>query len=196
MTRVFKVLALVLVVLIVGAVLAIAYARLTGLSARAVPGPFERFLAASVRSWAVPSEVRDRANPVPRTDENVRKGLEHFADHCATCHANDGSGNTTIGKSLFPPAPDMRLAGTQDLTDGELFHIIEEGVRFTGMPAWSSGTPEGEVLGWQLVHFIRRLPQLTRDEIEQMEGMNPRPPEQIRQEIEAERFLQGTDAQP
>ena len=42
-----------------------------------------------------------------------------------------------------------------------------------------------------LVHFIRRLPQLTRDEIEQMEGMNPKPPEQIRQEIEAERFLQG-----
>ena len=79
---------------------------------------------------------------MPRTDENVRKGLEHFADHCATCHANDGSGNTTIGKNLFPPAPDMRLAATQDLTDGELFYIIEEGVRFTGMPAWSSGTPE------------------------------------------------------
>jgi mono/diheme cytochrome c family protein len=191
MARLFKALALVLIVAIVAAVLAITYARQTGLSARAVPGPVERFAVGLVRPWAVPSEVRDRANPVPRTDDNVRKGLEHFADHCATCHANDGSGNTTIGKNLYPPAPDMRLAGTQDLTDGELFHIIEEGVRFTGMPAWSSGTPQGEELGWQLVHFIRRLPQLTRDEIEQMEGMNPRPPEQIRQEIEAERFLQG-----
>jgi mono/diheme cytochrome c family protein len=191
MARLFKALALVLLVLIIAGVLAIVYARQTGLSARAVPGPLERVVASSVRSWAVPSEVRGRTNPVPRTDENVRKGLEHFADHCATCHANDGSGNTTIGKNLFPPAPDMRVAGTQDLTDGELFYIIEEGVRFTGMPAWSSGTPVGEELGWQLVHFIRRLPQLTRDEIEQMEGMNPRPPEQIRQEIEAERFLQG-----
>ena len=191
MATLFKALALVLIVVIVGAVLAVAYARLTQLSARAVPGPLERVVAGSVRAWAVPSAVRDRANPVPRTDENVRKGLEHFADHCATCHANDGSGNTTIGRNLYPPAPDMRLAGTQDLTDGELFHIIEEGVRFTGMPAWSSGTPEGEELGWQLVHFIRRLPQLTRDEIDQMEGMNPRPPEQIRQEIEAERFLEG-----
>jgi mono/diheme cytochrome c family protein len=191
MTRMLKGLALVLVMVIVAAVFAIAYARLTGLSARAVPGTLERVVASSVRAWAVPSEVRDRANPVPRTDENVRKGLEHFADHCATCHANDGGGNTTIGKNLYPPAPDMRLAGTQDLTDGELFHIIEEGVRFTGMPAWSSGNPADEELGWQLVHFIRRLPQLTRDEIEQMEGMNPRPPEQIRQEIEAERFLRG-----
>ena len=191
MARVFKALALVLFMLILAAVLAIAYARQTGLSARAMPSSVERILASAVRAWAIPGDVRQRANPVARTDENVRKGLEHFADHCATCHANDGSGNTTIGKNLFPPAPDMRQAGTQDLTDGELFHIIEEGVRFTGMPAWSSGTPAGEELGWQLVHFIRRLPQLTRDEIEQMEGMNPRPPEQIRQEIEAERFLQG-----
>jgi mono/diheme cytochrome c family protein len=191
MARVFKALALVVLVFIVGAALAIAYARLTGLSARAAPGRLERVIAASIRAWAVPSNYRGRLNPVPRTDENVRKGLEHFADHCATCHANDGSGNTTIGRNLFPPAPDMRQAGTQDMTDGELFYIIEEGVRFTGMPAWSSGNPADEELGWQLVHFIRRLPQLTREEIEQMEGMNPRPPEQIRQEIEAERFLQG-----
>jgi mono/diheme cytochrome c family protein len=191
MARVFKALALILLVLVVAAALALAYARRTGLSARAMPGRLEAVVAGTIRSWAVPSEYRERSNPVPRTDENVRKGLEHFADHCATCHANDGSGNTTIGKNLYPPAPDMRQAGTQDLTDGELFYIIEEGVRFTGMPGWSSGNPADEELGWQLVHFIRRLPQLTREEIERMEGLNPRPPEQIRQEIEAERFLQG-----
>jgi mono/diheme cytochrome c family protein len=191
MARVLKALALVLLVLVAAAVLAFVYARQTGLTARAMPGRIEAIVAGTIRSWSIPSEYRARANPVARTDENVRKGLEHFADHCATCHANDGSGNTTIGKNLYPPAPDMRQAGTQDLTDGELFYIIEEGVRFTGMPAWSSGNPADEPLGWQLVHFIRRLPQLTREEIEQMEGMNPRPPEQIRQEIEAERFLQG-----
>jgi len=191
MARLVKALALVVVILVVVGVLALAYVRYTGLSARAAPGRVETALGRTLRSAAVPAAYRERPNPVPRTDETVRMGLEHFADHCATCHGNDGSGNTAIGRNLFPPAPDMRLAATQDLSDGELFYIIEEGVRFTGMPAWSSGTPAGEVLGWQLVHFIRRLPQLTRDEIERMEGMNPRPPEQIRQEIEAERFLQG-----
>jgi len=192
MARIVKALALVLLVLVAAGVLAaFAYARYTGLSARATPGRLETAMARRLRASAVPAAYRDRANPVPRTEETVRRGLEHFADHCATCHANDGSGETSIGRNLFPPAPDMRLAATQDLTDGELFYLIEEGVRFTGMPAWSNGTPEGEVLGWQLVHFIRRLPQLTGEEIEQMEGMNPQPPEQIRQQIEAERFLQG-----
>ncbi len=191
MAILLKALAQVLIVVVILGVAAIGYVKYTGLSARATPGPIETAMARRLRAAAVPAEYRDRPNPVPRSDETVRVGLAHFADHCATCHANDGSGNTAMGRNLFPPAPDMRLAATQDLTDGELFYIIEEGVRFTGMPAWSSGTPEGEELGWQLVHFIRRLPQLTTEEIELMEGMNPKPPEQIRQEMEAERFLQG-----
>ena len=191
MATLLKALALVLLLVIVLGAGALAYVKYTGLSARATPGALETSVARRLRAAAVPAEYRDRPNPVPRSDETVRLGLAHFADHCATCHANDGSGNTAIGRNLFPPAPDMRQAATQDLTDGELFYIIEEGVRFTGMPAWSSGTPEGEELGWQLVHFIRRLPQLTAEEIKLMEEMNPKPPEQIRQEIEAERFLQG-----
>ena len=59
----------------------------------------------------------------------------------------------------------MRKAPTQDLTDGELFYIIENGVRLTGMPAWGDGSPQGETLTWQLVHFIRRMPKLTPEEI-------------------------------
>ena len=67
----------------------------------------------------------------------------------------------------------MRLAATQELTDGELFYFIENGIRFTGMPAWGDGSPKGEELGWKLVHFIRHLPQLTPDEVGEMEGLNP-----------------------
>ena len=98
-----------------------------------------------------------------------------------------------MGKAMFPAAPDMRAAATQDLADGELFYVIEHGVRFTGMPAWGTGTIEGEEASWHLVNFIRRLPDLTEDDIADMAAMNPRPPAEIRQEIEAERFLRGED---
>ncbi len=43
-----------------------------------------------------------------------------------------------MGRNMYPPAPDMRLAETQQMTDGELFYIIQNGVRLTGMPAWGS----------------------------------------------------------
>jgi mono/diheme cytochrome c family protein len=183
----------VAVVMVTGAVAALAYVKSTGLSARATLGPAETTMARRVRAWAVPSEYRDLRNPVLRNDESVRNGMEHFADHCATCHANDGSGDTEMGRGMFPPAPDMRNRATQELADGELFYIIEHGVRFTGMPGWGTGTIEGEEASWHLVHFIRHLPNLTPEEIEAMEAVNPRTPADVRREIEEERFLQGGD---
>lgn len=186
-----KAIGVVLAIVLVAFGLVLSYARLTGLTAHGTPGRVETALAGLVLSWAIPASDRERSNPVPRTDEAVRAGLEHFADHCASCHANDGSGDTDIGRNLYPPAPDMRLAATQELSDGELFYIIEHGVRFTGMPAWRTGTGEGEDSSWHLVHFLRRLPSLTPQEVEEMKGMNPRPPAEIRQEIEEQRFLEG-----
>jgi hypothetical protein len=64
----------------------------------------------------------------------------------------------------------MREGRTQNLSDGELFWIIENGMRFTGMPSWTTGTQEGEQASWNLVHFIRRLPTLAR-EIKEMESL-------------------------
>ena len=74
----------------------------------------------------------------------------------------------------------MRATNTQSLTDGELFSIIEHGIRLTGMPAWGNGTPEGERDSWGLVHFVRRLPKLTPEEIERMESLNPKTPAQFK----------------
>lgn len=181
------------VVLAVAAVGTLVFLKATGLSARATPGRMETALARTARTWAVPGEYHDRPNPVLANAESIRNGMAHFADHCATCHANDGSGSVQMGRSMFPPAPDMRASATQELSDGALFYVIEHGVRFTGMPAWGTGTTEGEEASWHLVNFIRHLPRLTPDEVEEMAAMNPKPPAEVRQDIEAERFLRGED---
>ena len=165
-----------------------------GLSARATPGAVETSIALAMRQLATPGAVRQATNPVSPAAEVLEQALAHFADHCAGCHANDGSGNTDMGRSFYPPAPDMRAARTQELTDGELFSIIENGIRLTGMPAWGTGTPEGQRDSWGLVHFIRKLPSVTADDVARMETMNPRSPEAFREEEEARRFLAGDDA--
>ena len=112
-----------------------------GISARAEPGAFETVVARTMRRFAVPRAERNRQNPVPYSDEVFAAGKEHWADHCAACHGNDGSGETAIGLGLYPKPPDMRLALTQSLSDGEIFYLIENGIRLTGMPAWGNGTP-------------------------------------------------------
>jgi mono/diheme cytochrome c family protein len=164
-----------------------------GLSTRAEPGWVEATLARSMRTLATSRQLRNIRNPVQPTAEVLDEALAHFADHCASCHANDGSGATDLGRSFYPPAPDMRAGPTQALTDGELFSIIEHGIRLTGMPAWGTGTPEGEHQSWALVHFIRRLPSLTPDDIARMEDLNPKSPDQFREEEAIRRFLAGAD---
>jgi mono/diheme cytochrome c family protein len=170
-----------------------AYIVTAGVSARPQPSALESVTAHAIRNVAVRARVRGVTNPVPVSDAVMREGMEHFADHCALCHGNDGSGDTEMGRGLYPRAPDMRLPATQNLSDAELFYIIENGVRLTGMPGWSTGTKEGETSSWHLVHFIRHLPHLTSEDVERMESLNPKSPEEIRQEIAAEQFLNGTD---
>jgi mono/diheme cytochrome c family protein len=182
---------LLLVTLLAIGVLAGAYIVTTGVSARPEPGALEALTARTIRGIAIRTRVQALTNPVPATDAVIMEGMEHFADHCAACHANDGSGNTEMGRGLYPRAPDMRLPATQNLSDAELFYIIENGVRLTGMPGWSTGTKDGETASWHLVHFIRHLPKLTDAEVERMEELTPKSPQEVRQQIEEEKFLQG-----
>jgi mono/diheme cytochrome c family protein len=162
-------------VLLAVVVVGIAYGTILirrGFSTKDQPSALETAIARAARNLAIPSSAKDAKNPYPATAENITAGREHFADHCATCHANDGSGNSEMGPNLYPKPPDMRLAQTQDLTDGEIFYIIDHGVRMTGMPGW--GTLHTADDTWKLALFIRHLPQLSAEEKKDMERFNPK----------------------
>jgi mono/diheme cytochrome c family protein len=166
----------------------------TGFSAKTEPHPIEIWLARQVRHLAVPIAQRNSSNPVPSNAEVLQEARAHFADHCAACHANDGSGKTPIGKSVYPQAPDLREPATQQMSDGELFWIIHNGIRFTGMPAWGEGDPEKDMDSWKLVHFIRHLPHLAADELDEMKALNPKTKKEIEEEAAFDQFLQGDDS--
>lgn len=184
----------VLAIVVIAGVMLVLQGR--GVSARPEPSGIETTAALFMRGWLTPSTYKGLKNPVSDTEDNFVAAREHFADHCASCHANDGSGNTEMGRSLYPKAPDMRLPRTQGLSDGEIFYFIENGIRLTGMPGWSTGTPEGEHASWQLVHFIRRLPKLTPDDFAIMETFNPASRAQIEEERKIEDFLKGGGTNP
>jgi len=188
---------IIVVVVLLGLGVAVAASFLhDGLSPRAPPWKLETMAARKMRRLAMPANARLAQNPVLASAEELRDARLHFADHCAICHANDGSGNSVIGNGLYPKPPDLRLPETQNLTDGELFWIIENGVRFTGMPAFSNGGEHGGTLdSWRLVHFIRHLPHLTAAERIEMERYNPKGPDDRAEEQEENDFLNGATPQ-
>ena len=127
--------------------------------------------------------------------EQGKRGAAVYRQWCASCHGNNGHGDTAIGRNLFPKAPDMTLAATQNKTDGELYWIIENGIRLTGMPAWGAGGPD-DADSWKLVHFIRHIEHLTPEDLKAMAAANPKSPSELEEEKEDERFLAGEDVVP
>ena len=142
----------------------------------------------------MPPKIRDTANPVPAGPAALTAAREHWADHCASCHGNDGSGDTSLGRRVYPVVPDMRAARTQGLTDGELFYAIEQGIPWTAMPGWSTGTADGQRESWQLVRFIRHLPAITPEELHDMERFNPKSPADLQRERDIDDFLNAPAA--
>ena len=175
--------AAVVAVVVIGGFMTIRH----GFSARDQPSAIETYVARTARRLAVPASKRNAANPFSPTPELLAEAEAHFADHCAVCHGNDGRGQTQIGQNLYPKAPDMRSPQTQDLTDGELYYTIHNGIRLTGMPAWGADVEDED--SWKLVLFIRHLPQLTQAEEREMEALNPKGPGEKQEELEEEQFL-------
>jgi mono/diheme cytochrome c family protein len=167
-----------------------------GISARKKPSAMETTVARALRHMTIPKIDREEENPWATvvTPEILKDAREHFADHCSQCHANDGSGKTEMGQYLYPRAPDMRLPATQNLTDGELYYIIRNGVPLTGMPAWGEPNTDQDDDSWQLVLFIRHLPNLTAEEIKDMEHYNPVGEMEREDEKEHEQAPNGADS--
>jgi predicted CXXCH cytochrome family protein len=130
-----------------------------GFRATATPPALEVSLARRIRNFAIPSDERYKKNPVPLNSESLRQARDLFLARCAGCHGVDGSGRTPIGSNAYPRVPDLRSPVTQNLTDGEIHYIIENGVQLTGMPAL--GGTGSSAAAWQLVLLIRGLRTLS-----------------------------------
>ena len=135
-----------------------------GFRATATPSAWETVLARRVRNLAIPARERSEKNPVAADPDNARLGRDAFLSECAGCHGIDGGGKTPMGVGLYPRVPDLRADATQNLTDGEIHYIIENGVQLTGMPGWGKPHRESSAKNWTLVSFIRSLRPLDRQE--------------------------------
>lgn len=155
--RIKILLAAILAILAAMGYLALATIR-NGFSAREEPTRLETVLARNMWRIAIPAGAKQMKNPYPANFPGSEATAKHWVEHCGLCHGHDGSGQTLIGQNLYPKPPDLRQAEVQELSDGELYYVIRNGVRFTGMPAWH-GQEDPDAI-WQHVSLIRRLPSI------------------------------------
>jgi mono/diheme cytochrome c family protein len=126
-----------------------------GLAANRPPGRIETVVARRIVRLSIPAAHRSALNPYADNGEAWRDGSRRFAAECASCHGSDGRG-ALIGRAMYPPVPDLRSQDIRELSDGALFAVIRNGIRWTGMPAFADHQTSDDT--WKLVSYVRHLP--------------------------------------
>ena len=126
------------------------------------PSGLEKAVAPFALNRSVAKRASDRKNPVAATPETLSRALGGYREMCVTCHGAPGVDPSEIGEGLNPPAPDLSLARVPARSDGELFWIVSNGIRMTGMPAFGPTHKEEQI--WRMVAFVRHLPELSKEE--------------------------------
>jgi mono/diheme cytochrome c family protein len=126
------------------------------------PGKLETRLAHFALNRSVSRRAPRVSNPAGRDADAVKAGGEHYKEMCVGCHGAPGVDASEIGEGLNPPAPDLTLDRVQRRSDGELYWIVQNGVRMSGMPAFGATHKDRQI--WEIVAFLRHLPSLTPEE--------------------------------
>jgi plastocyanin len=161
--RVLAGLLVVLVLVVIAGAGGLWMLRRHGLVSDRAPGRLETAVARRLVVLSIPASARAQQNPYTNDPEAWREGAEHFQEHCAVCHGRLGRGDSGIAKKMYPPVPDFAEPGVQQMSDGALFAIIQNGVSWTGMPAFRQEHSADET--WKLVSFVRRVPTLQPGEL-------------------------------
>jgi mono/diheme cytochrome c family protein len=97
-------------------------------------------------------------NPVPLNDEVLIDAAQEYEEHCAMCHGSQNKDALTFGDVLSPRAPNL-IRHADDDPDGNIYWIIANGVRMTGMPGWSKHLTQDEM--WGMVHLLKNVDKLS-----------------------------------
>jgi mono/diheme cytochrome c family protein len=151
---------IVLIALALAAVVVIVEFAQIKLDALQEPGHLETFLATRAKRILI---QRSSRIGIPAAPTNLKASIEEgdklFGSECAMCHGFDGHAPTDAGRWMYPRASDLTSPDVQQYSDPELFWIVKNGIRLSGMPAF--GKVESDERIWNLVHYVRALPGKT-----------------------------------
>lgn len=118
----------------------------------------------SVRTAALETEAPPFDNP-----EMLKMAAGHYEQGCAYCHGSPAQARSQVPRNMLPEPPDLKEK-VPEWTKEQLFHIVQDGVRFTGMPAWPAPHREDEV--WAMVAFLEQVPQMNAETYRQLAGLS------------------------
>ncbi len=162
-----------IIVLIIGA-----YSGIPDISAAKPEGKITVWFLNTTKDHSIRSRADRITVPSLNDSSLVAIGFEHYHEMCVTCHGAPGKEPDELAQGLNPPAPDL-AGSTTDLSPAEMFVIVKDGIKMTGMPAW--GTTHSDSATWAIVAFLQRLQTLTPETYKAFQHAQPQEKREIRE---------------
>ena len=125
-------------------------------SALPQPGRWETWAARRAKHWSISRAARFVPPEPPADESSAAAGQMDYGSDCSACHGLDGRTPSNFGQSMYPRVPNLGSPGIQHWSDAELFWIIKNGIRHSGMPGFGRIHSDDEI--WDLVHYVRSIP--------------------------------------
>ncbi len=144
---------------------ATAYSGIFDVAASTPHSAFERWLLGATMKRSVVAMAASVGDPPPFTDGMIKDGFAHYDDMCRVCHGAPGLDRSEIGKGLNPRPPDLSRA-VKEWSPRQLFWIVKNGIKMTGMPSFGATHDDDEV--WSIVAFIEKVPEMSAEQYQRI----------------------------
>jgi mono/diheme cytochrome c family protein len=158
---------LAVVVLGIGAALVVVYSGVISVAASEPHGALINWLLSTASDESIHYHAKGVEAPPLDREEMVRAGFRHYREMCVGCHLAPGIESSEMREGLMPRPPELKEAA-KEWRPAELFWVIKNGIKMTGMPAWGKSHSDGDI--WNIVAFLQRLPEMTAEQYKAMDA--------------------------
>ncbi len=158
-TILFSILGVILFEII--AVIASAYSGIPDVAATEPEGSMMKWFLSTTKDHSIGARAKNITVPPLEDSALITKGFSHYQEMCVTCHGAPGKTPDEFAKGLNPHAPNLARS-TRDMDPSEMFLVVKDGIKMTGMPGFASTHSDSEL--WAMVAFLKRLQTMTPEE--------------------------------
>ncbi len=149
----------------------VAASGIVNVAANEAHSSFVHQTLAFARERSIANRLSDIKVPEDFVDpERVRRGAGNYAAMCVNCHLAPEMADSEIRKGLYPTPPNLSAKAEVSSTARNAardFWIIKNGIKASGMPAWSAGGMEDAAI-WDLAAFLQKMPLMAKADYEQL----------------------------
>ena len=144
------------ILILIASIIPVIFFGAFNVSAQWEDPPWLKELIIATREASIEKRAEDIDVPKLGTVEQIENGFRSYREMCAVCHVPPGGTKSPIALGLKPAPPDLSVVRDHAMSESELFWIIKNGIRMTGMPAWGASHGDDEL--WDIVSFVKALP--------------------------------------